>query len=141
MPQRAGIKNLLPWIAAVAGGIVAFLGYAGFDHFYLEWICLVPVLWAIRGQSPRRAFLMGWVAGIVGHGGGFYWIVHMFQQFAGLAWPFAVLAATYCRGEWHRVRGMGRDHAADHTRHRLERGLGLPQSVDRTRKVLARDFP
>ena len=91
MPQRAGIKNLLPWIAAVAGGIVAFLGYAGFDHFYLEWICLVPVLWAIRGQSPRRAFLMGWVAGIVGHGGGFYWIVHMFQQFAGLAWPFAVL--------------------------------------------------
>jgi apolipoprotein N-acyltransferase len=91
MPQRAGIKNLLPWIAALAGGIVAFLGYAGFDHFYLEWICLVPVLWAIRGQSPSRAFLMGWVAGIVGHGGGFYWIVHMFQQFAGLAWPFAVL--------------------------------------------------
>jgi apolipoprotein N-acyltransferase len=91
MPQRLGIKDLLPWIAAVAGGIMAFLGYAGFDHFYLEWICLVPILWAIRGQSPSRAFLMGWVAGIVGHSGGFYWIVHMFQQFAGLAWPFAVL--------------------------------------------------
>ncbi|MEN6317523.1 MAG: apolipoprotein N-acyltransferase [Syntrophaceae bacterium] len=91
MPQRLGIKDLLPWIAAVTGGIMAFLGYAGFDHFYLEWICLVPILWAIRGQSPSRAFLMGWVAGIVAHGGGFYWIVHMFQQFAGLAWPFAVL--------------------------------------------------
>ena len=91
MPQRPGIKDLLPWIAAVVSGIMAFLGYAGFDHFYLEWICLVPILWAIREQSPSRAFLMGWVAGIVGHGGGFYWIVHMFQQFAGLAWPLAVL--------------------------------------------------
>jgi len=91
MPQRIGIKDLLPWIAAVAGGIMVFLGYAGFDHFYLEWICLVPILWAIRGQSASRAFLMGWVAGIVGHTGGFYWIVHMLQQFAGLAWPLAVL--------------------------------------------------
>jgi apolipoprotein N-acyltransferase len=83
--------DLLPWIAAIAGGILAFLGYAGFDQFYLAWICLVPILWAIRGQSPARAFLMGWVAGIVGHGGGFYWIVYMFQQFAGLAWPLAAL--------------------------------------------------
>jgi apolipoprotein N-acyltransferase len=91
MPQRTGIKDLLSWIAAVAGGILAFLGYAGFDQFYLEWICLVPVLWAIREQSPARAFLIGWVAGIVGHGGGFYWIIHMFQQFAGLAWPPAAL--------------------------------------------------
>jgi apolipoprotein N-acyltransferase len=90
MSHRTGIKDLLPWIAAVAGGILAFLGYAGFDQFYLEWICLVPILWAIREQSPARAFLIGWVAGIAAHGGGFYWIVHMFQQFAGLAWPLAV---------------------------------------------------
>jgi len=91
MPKGTIVRDLLPWFAAVAGGTMAFLGYAGFDHFYLEWICLVPVLWAIRAQSPNRAFLIGWVAGIVGHGGGFYWIVHMFQQFAGLAWPLAVL--------------------------------------------------
>ncbi len=91
MTHHTVTKDLLPWIAAVAGGILAFLGYAGFDQFYLEWICLVPILWAIREQSPIRAFLIGWVAGIVGHGGGFYWIVQMFQQFAGLAWPPAVL--------------------------------------------------
>ncbi|MGO9136084.1 MAG: apolipoprotein N-acyltransferase [Syntrophales bacterium] len=91
MPHRAVTKDLLPWIAAATGGILAFLGYAGFDQFYLEWICLVPVLWAIRKQNPGRAFLIGWVAGIVGHGGGFYWAVQMFQQFAGLAWAPAVL--------------------------------------------------
>ncbi len=85
------INDLLPWMAAVAGGILTFLGYAGFDQFYLEWICLVPILWAISKQSPARAFIIGWVAGIIGYGGGFYWIITMFQQFAGLPWPPALL--------------------------------------------------
>jgi apolipoprotein N-acyltransferase len=83
----ARIKSLLPWIAAVIGGILIFTGYVGFDQFYLEWICLVPVLWALRDATPRRAFLIGWLAGTVGHAGGFYWIVGMFQQFAGAPWP------------------------------------------------------
>ena len=78
----APMHPLLPWIAAASGGVLAFLGYVGFDQFYLEWICLVPVLWAISGQTPGRAFLIGWVAGIVGHGGGFSWIITMLQQFA-----------------------------------------------------------
>jgi apolipoprotein N-acyltransferase len=80
-----------PWIAAVTGGILLFLGYAGFDHFYLEWVFLLPVLWAIRGQRPGRAFLLGWLAGAVGHAGGFYWVIGMFQVFAGFPWPVAAV--------------------------------------------------
>jgi len=87
----APVHPLLPWIAAASGGVLAFLGYVGFDQFYLEWICLVPLLWAISGQTPGRAFLIGWVAGIVGHGGGFYWIVTMLQQFADAPLWLAVL--------------------------------------------------
>src|SRR5512137_1881376 len=86
---RAPRGHLLPWLAAAAGGVLAFLGYVGFDQFYLEWICLVPILWAISGQTPGRAFLLGWVAGIVGHAGGFYWIVTMLRQFADAPWPLA----------------------------------------------------
>ncbi len=85
----AASHPLLPWVAAVLGGVLAFLGYVGFDRFYLEWICLVPILWAIREQTPGRAFLIGWVGGIVGHGGGFYWIVTMLRQFADAPWPLA----------------------------------------------------
>jgi len=85
------MTKLLPWIAAVTGGILYFLGYVGFDCFYLEWLCLVPVLWALRGQPPGRAFCIGWVAGIVGHAGGFYWVIGMFQVFAGVPWPIAAL--------------------------------------------------
>ena len=91
MPRIYTIHEALPWAAAVTGGILLFLGYAGFDQFYLEWICLVPVLWAIREQRPGRAFLIGWVAGIAAHGGGFYWVIQMFQGFAGMAWPLATL--------------------------------------------------
>lgn len=79
-------KFLLPWGAAVLSGILMFLGYAGFDQFYLEWVFLVPLLWALRNERPARAFWLGWLAGIVGHGGGFYWIIQMFQQFAGAPW-------------------------------------------------------
>ncbi len=88
-PERS--HPLIPWIAAVAGGVLVFLGYAGYNQFYLEWICLVPVLWAIRDQTPARAFLTGWVAGIVGHAGGFSWVVTLLRQFADMPWPLAVL--------------------------------------------------
>jgi apolipoprotein N-acyltransferase len=85
------INQVMPWIAAVFGGVLFFLGYAGFDQFYLEWICIVPVLWAIRNQRPDRAFLLGWVAGIVAHMGGFYWVIGMFQEFEAMTWPLATL--------------------------------------------------
>jgi apolipoprotein N-acyltransferase len=89
------ITRLTPWIAAVTGGILLFLGYVGFDQFYLEWICLVPVLWAVREQRPGRAFLIGWLAGMVGHAGGFYWVIGMFQQFAGAPWPLGLLGLIF----------------------------------------------
>ena len=91
LPNDGVRSKLLPWIAAVTGGILIFLGYVGFDRCYLEWVCLVPVLWAVREQRPGRAFLVGWVAGIVGHAGGFYWVIGMFRAFAGIPWPLAAL--------------------------------------------------
>ena len=91
MTANNSITTALPWIAAITGGMLIFVGYAGFDQFYLEWFCLVPVLWAIRDQRPGRAFLIGWLAGIVMNIGGFYWAIQMFREFAGLAWPLAVL--------------------------------------------------
>lgn len=82
--------RLLPWLAALFGGVLAFLGYVGYDQFYLDWICLVPVLWAIRDTTPGRAFLLGWVAGTAGHAGGFSWVVTLLRQFADAPLPLAV---------------------------------------------------
>ncbi len=86
------LHPLLPWLAAALTGVLAFLGYPGMGQFYLAWFCLVPVLWAIDDKTPKQAFLIGWVAGIVGHGLGFHWIITMLRQFADLAWPLAAAA-------------------------------------------------
>ncbi len=95
------MNAIMPWIAAVCSGAMFFLGYAGFEQFYLEWVFLVPLLWAIRDKGPGRAFLIAWVAGTVGHCGGFYWVIGMFQEFAGMAWPLAslgLLLLAACNG-------------------------------------------
>lgn len=84
------VHPALPWVGAVLSGVLAFLGYAGFNLYYLEWICLVPVLFAIIRAAPGRAFLLGWVSGIVGHAGGFYWIATLLRQFADAPWLLAV---------------------------------------------------
>ncbi|MFZ5571097.1 MAG: apolipoprotein N-acyltransferase [Thermodesulfobacteriota bacterium] len=86
------MKIMIPWFFAVLSGLLGFLGYVGYGLFFLEWVFLVPLLWAMRAESPGRAFLLGWLAGTVGHAGGFYWLVHMLTVFAGLSVIPAVIA-------------------------------------------------
>ncbi len=89
--KNGGVRGhaLLPWIAAVSGGLLGFLGYVGIGQFYLEWLFLLPLLWAISGQTPGRAFLLGWVTGIVGHACAFHWVITMLREFADLSLPLA----------------------------------------------------
>jgi apolipoprotein N-acyltransferase len=60
--------------ACVASGALMFLSCANFDVWPLAWIALVPTLFAIRGVSPRRALLLGWLTGLTANWGGFYWL-------------------------------------------------------------------
>jgi apolipoprotein N-acyltransferase len=89
------LKKFSPWLLSVLTGILGFLGYIGYNQFYLEWFFLVPLLWATRNQSPGRAFFLGWIAGTVGHSGGFYWFVHMLTVFAGMNLFFSILGLVF----------------------------------------------
>jgi apolipoprotein N-acyltransferase len=75
---------------AAAGGVLAFLGYVGFGYVPLIFVCLVPLLVAIDGAAPGRAFGLGLVFGVAGNLGAFYWIVHLLSVFAALSLPLAV---------------------------------------------------
>ena len=73
-------------------GCLWFLAVAPFDQAYLAWIASVPMLVAVeRTPSFRRALFLGWWAGLVETGGGFYWLVAVMQRFADFPWIVAVL--------------------------------------------------
>jgi apolipoprotein N-acyltransferase len=77
---------------AVLSGVLYFVGFIGFDQWYLEWIALVPLLLVLDGiQSGRRAFFISWLMGWVTHLGGYYWLVHLLMEFGELPLPLAFL--------------------------------------------------
>lgn len=65
----------------------------------MAWVAMIPLLWAIDGVSGKRAFRLGWVAGIVATGGGFPWIPDLIVRFGGLpgwvAWFVFFLYTLY----------------------------------------------
>jgi len=86
------VKTLPTLLLAVLSAVLYFVGFIGFDQWYLEWIALVPLLIALNGiQSGWRAFLVSWLMGWVTHLGGYYWVIHLLMTFGELSEPLAVL--------------------------------------------------
>jgi len=61
-------------LASLSGTLLA-LAFAGFEIGSLAWIALVPLLVALDGKHPARAFGLSWVTGAVFIAGSFYWIL------------------------------------------------------------------
>ncbi len=76
---------------ASLGGILYFTGFVGFGFWPNIFVLFVPALVAIEGASPKRTLLIGTVFGLVTNCGGYYWVVHLIEEFAHLALPLAVL--------------------------------------------------
>jgi len=68
-------------------GCLWFLAVTPFDLSALAWVAAVPMFMAIeRTASFRRALLLGWWAGVVETGGGFYWLIDVMRRFADFPW-------------------------------------------------------
>jgi apolipoprotein N-acyltransferase len=48
---------------ACLSGALLFLSFPPASLFPLSFIAFLPLLWALEGSSPRRAFLLGWASG------------------------------------------------------------------------------
>lgn len=84
--------TLAPFALAVLSGVLYFVGFIGFDQWYLEWIAFAPLLVALRSTERfRRALALSWCMGFVAHLGGYYWVVHLLTTFANLPVPLAAL--------------------------------------------------
>src|SRR6478609_3312041 len=78
-------------LAAVLCGVCYFLAFPGIDLWPLGFVALVPLRLALLGQTPKRAFWLGWLSGLTMISLGFYWMVDMMRQFSGFSTPICAL--------------------------------------------------
>ena len=82
---NAGIALPRIWavLCAVLCGVFYFLAFPGIDIWPLGFVALIPLRLALVGQTPKRAFWLGWLSGLTMISLGFYWMVDMMKQFSG----------------------------------------------------------
>ena len=103
--------------AALLCGVCYFLAFPGIDIWPLGFVALIPLRLALLGQTPKRAFWLGWLSGLTMISLGFYWMVDMMRQFSGFSTPICALMLLIVNAfqagrmglfAWLFVRGEGR---------------------------------
>ena len=88
------LLRLWPWLAAIFTGVLYAACFAPFNHFWLCWIALTPLLAAVwfSGENSKRRWLrdlaLGYLAGLA-----FFWIV--FSWLHTVTVPGLVLVGLY----------------------------------------------
>ena len=68
------VPRSLDFALAAASGVLLALSFPTLGHPALGWIALAPLLVALHGRTPGRAFGLGLTTGVVYFGGTLYWI-------------------------------------------------------------------
>jgi apolipoprotein N-acyltransferase len=93
---------------AVACGLLYFLSFPGVELWPLSLVAIAPLIIAMRGQAPRRAFGLGWTAGFTMTMCGFYWLLDMLKTFSGFDTPLClVFMAILCAYQAGRIGLLG----------------------------------
>src|SRR3954467_14224692 len=111
-PAPAPTSLILPtrpaYLLAFLTGFLYFLAFPGIDIWPLSLVALVPLILALRGQTPRRALGLGWTAGFTMTMFGFYWLLSMLQSFSGFPLPLCFLfMAILCSYQAGRIALCG----------------------------------
>lgn len=61
----------------IASAVLLILSFPNFNLWPLAWVALVPLLYAIEGQKPSRAFLKAYICGVIFFSGTVYWLIHV----------------------------------------------------------------
>ena len=81
MNKRTSLSHLL---AAILSGLLLAAAFPKWDQTYLLIFALVPLLWALMGQSLKAAFWLGLVSGLAHYAAMLYWIVYVTHVFGKL---------------------------------------------------------
>jgi len=75
---------------AVASGLAMGLAFPKFDYGLLAWVALVPLFYAIEGESLRRVFWWAYLQGFASYVVQLYWIPIPLHDFADVRMEFAI---------------------------------------------------
>ena len=62
---------------SITSSILLILSFPPFDLEFLAWIALIPLLFAIDGQRPPKAFLLSYLSGVIFFLGTIWWLIHV----------------------------------------------------------------
>src|SRR6266481_623922 len=87
---RAGVPTLAEASLAIASAVLMFLSLPDFDLLWLAWIGMVPLLVVVtRTPKACRAFLLGWLWGLIFFYGSCWWLTFPMIHYAHVAAPLA----------------------------------------------------
>lgn len=89
-------------LAASGAGVLHYLSTLP-GWWPAVFVSLVPLYWAVRGQSLKTALGLGWLCGLACVIPGFAWLPRVFSSFSGWSWP-AVAGACCLFAAWHALR-------------------------------------
>ncbi len=71
--------------AAVLAAVLLILAFPDFEFWWLAWVALVPLLWAIEREkeSTARGFVLGWLFGTIFFFGTCWWLTFAPTTYAG----------------------------------------------------------
>jgi len=76
---------------SIASGLALALAFPKIDLSLFAWVAFIPLFYAIEGETLRRVFLWGWLAGFAFFVGSMYWIAIPLHDFADVRMPIAIL--------------------------------------------------
>jgi apolipoprotein N-acyltransferase len=89
-------------------GFLYFVAFPGVDVWPLAFVAVAPLVVALRGQTPRRALGLGWLAGFTMTMFGFYWLLEMLRSFSGFGTPLCLFfMAILCAYQAGRIALCG----------------------------------
>src|SRR5438876_11772755 len=85
---RAGVPILAEASLSIASALLLVLAFPDFDLWWLAWMGLVPLLVAVTRMSKTgRAFLLGWLWGVMFFYGTCWWLTYAMIHYARMAAP------------------------------------------------------
>jgi apolipoprotein N-acyltransferase len=81
-------------LAALSGCLLC-LSFPRWEFSFLAWIALIPLFFAILGQSIPRAFFLGCITGVIFFGGTLSWISFTLHTFGGISWGISLLLTFF----------------------------------------------